>query len=189
MTITLLQLRSTRCFGSACQYYNPVATRNYSKYVGVFGSKFKQCQRAFSFSSSRVITYLRAYRKSPLLNYVSCGSQILGQSSQYKILQPNQFVLMVQYQFNSFTCRSFKIQINSISGLIPGQATIYMPWPYARSPFFQPAHVMTLLSCKLLCNRSELSTGCHERTILVPRAYDPSGLRQESRALGATIMK
>ena len=25
--------------------------------------------------------------------------------------------------------------------------------------------------------------------ILVPRAYDPSGLRQESRALGATIMK
>ena len=27
------------------------------------------------------------------------------------------------------------------------------------------------------------------RGILVPRAYDPSGLRQESRALGATIMK
>ena len=27
---------------------------------------------------------------------------------------------------------------------------------------------------------------CH-KTILVPRAYDPSGLRQESRALGATI--
>ena len=25
--------------------------------------------------------------------------------------------------------------------------------------------------------------------ILVPRAYDPSGLRQESRALGATILK
>ena len=25
------------------------------------------------------------------------------------------------------------------------------------------------------------------RAILVPRAYDPSGLRQESRALGATI--
>ena len=25
--------------------------------------------------------------------------------------------------------------------------------------------------------------------ILVPRAYDPSGLRQESRALGATIVK
>ena len=25
--------------------------------------------------------------------------------------------------------------------------------------------------------------------ILDPRAYDPSGLRQESRALGATIMK
>ena len=27
------------------------------------------------------------------------------------------------------------------------------------------------------------------RNILVPRAYDPSGLRQESRALGATILK
>ena len=26
-------------------------------------------------------------------------------------------------------------------------------------------------------------------SILVPRAYDPSGLRQESRALGATILK
>ena len=25
--------------------------------------------------------------------------------------------------------------------------------------------------------------------ILVPKAYDPSGLRQESRALGATILK
>ena len=25
--------------------------------------------------------------------------------------------------------------------------------------------------------------------ILVPRAYDPSGLRQETRALGATILK
>ena len=25
--------------------------------------------------------------------------------------------------------------------------------------------------------------------ILVPRAYDPSGLQQESRALGATILK
>ena len=25
--------------------------------------------------------------------------------------------------------------------------------------------------------------------ILVPRTYDPSGLRQESRALGATILK
>lgn len=120
----------------ASQYYNPVATRNYSKYVGEFGSKFKQCQRAFSFSSSRVITYLRAYRKSPLLNYVSCASQILGQSLQYRSLQQNQFVLMVQYEFNSFTCRSFKIQINSISGLIPGHATINMPWPYARSSFF-----------------------------------------------------
>ena len=29
----------------------------------------------------------------------------------------------------------------------------------------------------------------HKEDILVPRAYDPSGLRQESRALGATIMK
>ena len=29
----------------------------------------------------------------------------------------------------------------------------------------------------------------HRHDILVPRAYDPSGLRQESRALGATIMK
>ena len=28
-----------------------------------------------------------------------------------------------------------------------------------------------------------------DSSILVPRAYDPSGLRQESRALGATIMK
>ena len=29
----------------------------------------------------------------------------------------------------------------------------------------------------------------HTEGILVPRAYDPSGLRQESRALGATILK
>ena len=28
-----------------------------------------------------------------------------------------------------------------------------------------------------------------EEPILVPRAYDPSGLRQESRALGVTILK
>ena len=27
------------------------------------------------------------------------------------------------------------------------------------------------------------------RLILVPRAYDPSGLRQESKALGASILK
>ena len=33
---------------------------------------------------------------------------------------------------------------------------------------------------------SEFLTG---PIILVPRAYDPSGLRQESRALGATILK
>ena len=29
----------------------------------------------------------------------------------------------------------------------------------------------------------------HLECIHVPRAYDPSGLRQESRALGATILK
>ena len=28
-----------------------------------------------------------------------------------------------------------------------------------------------------------------ETIILVPQAYDPSGLQQESRALGATILK
>ena len=29
----------------------------------------------------------------------------------------------------------------------------------------------------------------HRMSILVPRAHDPSGLRQESRALGATISR
>ena len=36
-------------------------------------------------------------------------------------------------------------------------------------------------------SRSQIS--CYGWIILVPRAYDPSGLRQESRALGATILK
>ena len=45
------------------------------------------------------------------------------------------------------------------------------------------------ISGTLKCARARSNTACPfvRSVILVPRAYDPSGLRQESRALGATI--
>ena len=46
------------------------------------------------------------------------------------------------------------------------------------------AFALTCYKCSARA-RSRINLNC--RAILVPRAYDPSGLRQESRALGATI--
>ena len=49
---------------------------------------------------------------------------------------------------------------------------------------------LTDMACtKTRNNETKRAKRNHRNDILVPRAYDPSGLRQESRALGATILK
>ena len=56
------------------------------------------------------------------------------------------------------------------------------------------SHVIVIVSRALTQARQNvnlkfLRSNFRRVPILDPRAYDPSGLRQESRALGATIMK